>query len=253
MFSPHRVHLMKSCVLLVLLVQVPQTQSRPSKKDKVTGVRPSRPFLQAGLLVDQTAVVGSDVTFRCKVENGADIHMQWLKHIKVNGSSTGPDGLPYVKVLVSFHEEEEHLTLKNITVDDGGEYTCLVGNSLGIAHQSATLTVINLVRPSTPILQADLPADQTVDVGSDVTFECKMMDGTTATHVQWLKRTRINGCGQKPDITVLKTSVVVGGTAVLTLKKVTQDDEGEYSCVAGNSEGVSYRLAWLTVNGPETE
>ena len=34
---------------------------------------------------------------------------------------------------------------------------------------------------------------------------------------------------------------------VLMLKKVNLSDAGRYTCVAGNSRGISYESAWLTV------
>jgi len=34
---------------------------------------------------------------------------------------------------------------------------------------------------------------------------------------------------------------------MLTLKKVNFSDAGRYTCVAGNSRGISYESAWLTV------
>lgn len=60
---------------------------------------PHRPILQAGLPANRTAVVGSDVEFECKVFSDPQPHIQWLKHIEVNGSRMGPDGLPYVRIL----------------------------------------------------------------------------------------------------------------------------------------------------------
>lgn len=60
---------------------------------------PHRPILQAGLPANQTVVVGSDVEFHCKVYSDAQPHIQWLKHVEVNGSKYGPDGTPYVTVL----------------------------------------------------------------------------------------------------------------------------------------------------------
>lgn len=60
---------------------------------------PHRPILQAGLPANQTAVVGSDVAFVCRVFSDPQPHIQWLKHITVNGSREGPDGHPYVRVL----------------------------------------------------------------------------------------------------------------------------------------------------------
>uniref|UniRef100_A0A3Q3WH94 receptor protein-tyrosine kinase n=1 Tax=Mola mola TaxID=94237 RepID=A0A3Q3WH94_MOLML len=97
---------------------------------------PHRPILQAGLPANQTAVVGSDVAFVCRVFSDPQPHIQWLKHITVNGSRDGPDGHPYVLVLKAAgvnttDKDMEVLTLRNVTLNDAGEYTCLAGNSIG--------------------------------------------------------------------------------------------------------------------------
>uniref|UniRef100_A0A672RWR7 Fibroblast growth factor receptor n=1 Tax=Sinocyclocheilus grahami TaxID=75366 RepID=A0A672RWR7_SINGR len=104
---------------------------------------PHRPILQAGLPKNTTAVVGGDAQFLCKVYSDAQPHIQWLKHIEMNGSRYGPDGIPYVKIVKTGSlnmSEVEVLYLTNITMEDAGEYTCLAGNSIGFSHQSAWLT-----------------------------------------------------------------------------------------------------------------
>uniref|UniRef100_A0A9J8CI00 Fibroblast growth factor receptor n=1 Tax=Cyprinus carpio carpio TaxID=630221 RepID=A0A9J8CI00_CYPCA len=105
---------------------------------------PHRPILQAGLPKNTTAVVGGDAQFLCKVYSDAQPHIQWLKHIEMNGSRYGPDGIPYVKIVKVLSNlnmsEVEVLYLTNITMEDAGEYTCLAGNSIGFSHQSAWLT-----------------------------------------------------------------------------------------------------------------
>uniref|UniRef100_A0A8C2GSG2 Fibroblast growth factor receptor n=1 Tax=Cyprinus carpio TaxID=7962 RepID=A0A8C2GSG2_CYPCA len=106
---------------------------------------PHRPILYAGLPANRTAVVGSDVEFVCKVFSDPQPHIQWLKHIYVNGSKLGPDGLPYVRVLKHSgvnSSDTQVLTLYNITEEEGGEYICKVSNYIGEANQSAWLTVL---------------------------------------------------------------------------------------------------------------
>lgn len=79
-------------LLWVPLVRVDQLARPPERS-------PHRPILQAGLPANTTAVAGSDVELLCKVYSDAQPHIQWLKHIVINGSSFGADGFPYVQVL----------------------------------------------------------------------------------------------------------------------------------------------------------
>uniref|UniRef100_A0A8C7UQ96 Fibroblast growth factor receptor n=1 Tax=Oncorhynchus mykiss TaxID=8022 RepID=A0A8C7UQ96_ONCMY len=116
---------------------------------------PHRPILQAGLPANNTAVVGSDVEFECKVFSDPQPHIQWLKHIEVNGSRVGPDGLPYVRVLKHSgvnSSDTQVLTLYNVTEEESGEYICKVSNYIGEANQSAWLTVISVADLLPPIL-----------------------------------------------------------------------------------------------------
>ncbi|XP_051507832.1 fibroblast growth factor receptor 3-like isoform X7 [Myxocyprinus asiaticus] len=137
---------------------------------------PHRPILQAGLPANQTVVVGSDVEFHCKVYSDAQPHIQWLKHIEVNGSQYGPNGTPYVNILKTAginttDKELEILYLTNVSFEDAGQYTCLAGNSIGYAHHSAWLTVL----PAVEMEREDDYADILIYVTGCVLFILTMV------------------------------------------------------------------------------
>ncbi|XP_039607684.1 fibroblast growth factor receptor 3 isoform X3 [Polypterus senegalus] len=120
---------------------------------------PHRPILYAGLPANQTVFLGSNVEFHCKVYSDAQPHIQWLKHIEVNGSKTGPDGAPYVTVLKSWisknAEADAKLTLYNVTEQDGGEYLCRASNFIGSAEKPFWLQIHN-PKPAEEVVKEDV-------------------------------------------------------------------------------------------------
>ncbi|XP_031729107.1 fibroblast growth factor receptor 3 isoform X5 [Anarrhichthys ocellatus] len=121
---------------------------------------PHRPILQAGLPANQTVVLGSDVEFHCKVYSDAQPHIQWLKHIEVNGSRYGTDGVPYVNILksvVSKHTEaHSRLKLSNVTERNAGKYWCRASNFVGKSENAFWLKIHKAVSPEKEDYYADI-------------------------------------------------------------------------------------------------
>lgn len=122
---------------------------------------PHRPILQAGLPANKTVTVGSNAEFHCKVYSDPQPHIQWLRHLEINGSKIGSDGYPYVEILKTAgvnttDKEMEVLHLTNVTFTDAGQYTCLAANSIGHSYHSAWLTVLEAAEDKPSLMTTSL-------------------------------------------------------------------------------------------------
>ncbi|XP_039639664.1 fibroblast growth factor receptor 2 isoform X2 [Perca fluviatilis] len=185
------------------------------------------------------------VKFRCAAEGHPTPKLRWLKN-----------GRPFRQEdrMGGYKVRTQHWTLimESVVPSDKGNYTCLVENEFGSINHTYTLDVVER-SPHRPILQAGLPANTTVHVGEDARFVCKVYSDAQP-HIQWLKHITQNGSRYGPDghpyVRVLKTAGVNTTDKeieVLYLPNVTVEDAGEYTCLAGNSIGISFHTASLTV------
>ncbi|XP_036429548.1 fibroblast growth factor receptor 2 isoform X8 [Colossoma macropomum] len=185
------------------------------------------------------------VKFRCAAAGNPTPKMHWLKN-----------GRPFRQEdrMGGYKVRLQHWTLimESVVPSDKGNYTCIVENTYGSINHTYTLDVVER-SPHRPILQAGLPANATAHVGEDARFVCKVYSDAQP-HIQWLHHITKNGSRYGPDghpyVRVLKTAGVNTTDKeieVLYLPNVTFEDAGEYTCLAGNSIGISYHSAWLTV------
>ncbi|XP_063780887.1 fibroblast growth factor receptor 3 isoform X2 [Pseudophryne corroboree] len=130
-----------------------------------------RPILQAGLPANKTVVVGSDVEFHCKVYSDAQPHIQWLKHVEINGSKYGQYGDPYVSILKTWisnlSEADVSLFLYNVTANDEGEYLCRANNSVGVAEAAFWLNIYEPTAgepPAEPVVKVEATSSSSVSV-----------------------------------------------------------------------------------------
>ncbi|KAK1791061.1 hypothetical protein P4O66_002103 [Electrophorus voltai] len=190
------------------------------------------------------------VKFRCAADGKPTPMLHWLKN-----------GRPFRQEdrMGGYKVRLQHWTLimESVVPSDKGNYTCVVENKYGSINHTYTLDVVER-SPHRPILQAGLPANATVHVGEDARFVCKVYSDAQP-HIQWLHHITKNGSRYGPDglpyVRVLKTAGVNTTDKeieVLYLPNVTFNDAGEYTCLAGNSIGISYHSAWLTVLSAES-
>jgi trimeric autotransporter adhesin len=167
----------------------------------------SQPFSQA-------ALQGATVTFNVAVTGSQPITYRWRK----NGFSIN-------------NATNNSFSLFNVTTNDIAAYSVVVSNPVGsITSTNATLQV------NVPVFISQQPTNQSVGVGSSVTFRV-VAGGTTPIRYQW----RRNG-----------TNIPLGISSTYSINNVQLTNAGTYTVLVSNDFGaVLSQPAVLTVNsGP---
>ncbi|XP_037661363.1 fibroblast growth factor receptor 2 isoform X8 [Choloepus didactylus] len=185
------------------------------------------------------------VKFRCPAGGHPTPTMRWLKNGKEFKQEHRIGGY-------KVRNQHWSLIMESVVPSDKGNYTCVVENEYGSINHTYHLDVVER-SPHRPILQAGLPANASTVVGGDVEFVCKVYSDAQP-HIQWIKHIEKNGSKYGPDgLPYLKVLKAAGVNTtdkeieVLYIRNVTFEDAGEYTCLAGNSIGISFHSAWLTV------
>ncbi|KAM4032841.1 fibroblast growth factor receptor 2 isoform 2-T2 [Anomaloglossus baeobatrachus] len=193
------------------------------------------------------------VKLRCPAAGNPVPSMRWLKNNKEFKQEHRIGGY-------KVRNQHWSLIMESVVPSDKGVYTCIVENEYGSINHTYSLDVIE--RSShRPILQAGLPANATATVGGDAEFVCKVYSDAQP-HIRWVRYVEKNGSRYGVDgipyMKVLKAAgvnITDEEIEVLYVRNVSFEDAGEYTCIAGNSIGISQHSAWLTVlpgiNPPE--
>ncbi|XP_037642965.1 obscurin isoform X39 [Sebastes umbrosus] len=161
-------------------------------------------------LKNQEKKQGETVTLCCKLSKPAD-GVQWKK-----GSEILKAGEKYG---MKMEETSCELQIKNLEVEDCGEYSCMCGDQ----KTSATVKVIALP----PTFKQKLES-QEAEEGASVTLRCELSKPEVP--VEWKKGTQVLKSGEKYHM-MQKTSV-----NELLINKVVPEDSGDYSCVCGDQK-----------------
>ncbi|XP_028851746.1 hemicentin-1 isoform X2 [Denticeps clupeoides] len=175
-----------------------------------------------------TVVRGSAVTLTCEARGVPPPTLTWLK-----------DGQP-----LALHRnllldgQETRFELPDVTLSDGGLYSCVASNQAGSSTKTFNLTVLDPPK----ISSASSPEEMTVAVDSVLELQC-IAEGLPPPTLSWLK----DGLplGERSDL-------VLRGGRILRINKVQVDDAGLYTCLASSPAGEDGRNHWVRVQVPPT-
>ncbi|XP_038142562.1 fibroblast growth factor receptor-like 1a [Cyprinodon tularosa] len=192
--------------------------------------------------------VGSSVRLKCTASGNPNPDIVWLKDSKPLVDEEGGER----------KKKRWTLSLKNLTPEHSGKYTCHVSNKAGEINATYKVEVIQRTI-SKPILTGTHPVNTTVDYGGTTSFQCKVRSDVKPV-IQWLKRVepgdenKFNSTIEVGEyrFVVLPTGEVWSrpdGSYLnkLLISRAKEEDAGMYICLGANTKGYSFRSAYLTV------
>ncbi|KAJ8387384.1 hypothetical protein AAFF_G00157610 [Aldrovandia affinis] len=167
--------------------------------------------------------VGSSIRLKCAASGNPRPDIVWLKDSKPLTPQEVGEG----------RKKKWTLSLKSLTPEHSGKYTCHVSNRAGEINATYKVEVIQRTN-SKPILTGTHPVNTTVDYGGTTSFQCKVRSDVKPV-IQWLKRVE-PGDESKYNSTI-----------ELLITRAKEEDAGMYICLGANTMGYSFRSAFLTV------
>ncbi|XP_046613235.1 basement membrane-specific heparan sulfate proteoglycan core protein isoform X7 [Neodiprion virginianus] len=173
----------------------------------------------------QRVLVGGSAMFACRAEKGIPTpELIWARE----------DGRPFSSNVEQLSSGV--LRFSNVTLDDGGSFTCTASNAVG-----STSTIAVLEINSQPVITIT-PSNRTpliIGVGQRVRFTCSAT-GQPPPTVVWNKGPGYSGISRTRSY-----------DAVHEISSVSFEDEGIYTCTASNGEGIAEERIELIVKDNE--
>ncbi|KFQ32672.1 Matrix-remodeling-associated protein 5 [Mesitornis unicolor] len=120
------------------------------------------------------------------------------------------------------------LLIRNVQLQDRGQYLCTAQNLHGIDKMIFLLTVV----AHQPKMLLSRYRDVTVYFGETIGMECQA-SGTPSPHISWIFPDR----KILQTVTTTESRIMLHENRTLTIKQATFSDRGVYKCVASNAAG----------------
>ncbi|XP_077981310.1 fibroblast growth factor receptor 3-like [Glandiceps talaboti] len=211
----------------------------------------------------------TEVMFRCRASGNPTPNVTWYKDGELLTEKRRIGTKPRFK--------PSKVILRDALTSDNGNYTCVVQNEYGSINYTFKLEIVRQ-NNDPPLLVADVLKNQTVPIGTNVTFRCapliaRQRGASLSYHMQWFKMLgndpkdletletnwpkhqphdwtcskMVNETFDEPSFICLNKTEVIGNKNEIVLENVTQEDSGRYLCWASNVLGLDYKSAWLKV------
>ncbi|XP_076677332.1 peroxidasin [Andrena cerasifolii] len=169
--------------------------------------------------------LGGTMSFTCEVIGDPPPEIMWMR----DSNEVSPDGNRYVV------QSDGTLVISDATEQDTGDYECVARSEMGSTKSRKARALIT-VSPSLRFTQ--LPESQTVQVGTDVLFACRV-DGQPTPSIQWWRNSQLLSVGGRV--------VIEEDGNVLRILAAKESDAARYVCRARNSNGYAETSADLKV------
>ena len=234
--------LMKLIVVLILLNSFVIGEARKLRKTKHYHTKHTRrrpnlsrpsPVTRAPLQVtvqpeQQTIGQGEDLVLACSVSGDPRSSVTWTKVGEEISAS------PRISV------EGTSLTIRGAAVSDRGIFLCTATSPDG--GSTAAGGIVEVEPREAPRLEVYPEAEQTINVGDNVLFQCRAVAGIPSPEISWTRQG-----GRR-----LTSNAKVSSGGVLRITRATGSEAGSYVCTASNTAGTATILTTLTIQKPPT-
>lgn len=179
------------------------------------------------------AIYGDSITLHCSVSSDPEAYLiYWQKEVKgvfstLSHNAFGTNGMT---------PNNPSLTIETATLYDSGAYLCLAVNAVGTSSSQWTRL---LVTGALPVVTTYLPT-YFVEYGKTFTLPCSVLSTPVQTNVYWEKT--VHGRDTFIYSGTTGTRGISLSSPSLTIDSVVETDNGNYTCIAINSLGITQSM-----------